>query len=341
MSDIIIRRDDPAVKIMVAETRKERIDSGDLDKLNKQLQVIAEDPNPMNMHALAQLVGFSVDELVKPMSDFLNRIADYKVLGVNDTPKFTVGLEGIQAYIQAMGSTTPRSRIAHKTITLDSLTVSARPFMTIADINRGVVKMADLVSDAAVKMENAKLGYIREVLEANYNKVGTLTAGSPFYAEGTGVLKSGIDPLIRHWMRYGGVGIVGDIETTQQLAELTGFKTVENPATQQFADNIILEQNQNGYIGRYLGADVATMMNPYKDGSISETVLNPKVMFIFPTAASADMRPLKVFTKGPVQSMEARHIDDLTWEIRLDQEFGCGYVYGEQPYMSVYKDLSN
>ena len=35
MSDIIIRRDDPAVQIMVAETRKERIDSGDLDKLNK------------------------------------------------------------------------------------------------------------------------------------------------------------------------------------------------------------------------------------------------------------------------------------------------------------------
>lgn len=294
----------------------------------------------MNMHALAQLVGFTVNELTRPMSDFLNRFADYKNIGENETAKFTVELEGIQAYIQAVGSTTPRSRIAHKTMTLDSLAVSARPFMTVTDIRRGVVNMADLCTKAAVEMENMKLGYIRNVLEANYNKTGTLTAGSPYYAEGNGVLKAGIDPLIRHWMRYGGVAIVGDIETTSQLAELTGFTAVADPATKQFADSLIVEQNQNGYIGRYNGADVATMMNPYKAGSITETVLDPKVMFIFPTAASADMRPLKVFTKGPVQSMEARHIDDLTWEIRLDQEFGAGFVYGEQPYMSVYKDTS-
>lgn len=341
MSDIVIRRDDPAVQIMCASARRERIDSAQTDKLNDQLTAIAEDPNPMNMHALAQLVGFTVNELARPMSDFLTRLADYKNLGENDTAKFVVDLEGIQAYVQAAGATTPRSRIAHKTMVLDSVWVSARPFMTMTDIRRGVVNMADLCVRAALEMENAKLGYVRQVLEANYGVVNTVTGSAPFYAEGSGVLKTGLDPLVRHWQRYGGVGIVGDIVTTSQLAELTGFTAVANPATKQFADNIIVEQNQNGYIGRYLGAEVATMINPYKQGSISDTVLNPKIMFIFPVGASADMRPLKAFTKGPVQSMEATHIDDKTWEIRMDQEFGAGFAYGEQPYMSVYKDISN
>lgn len=34
MENIMIRRDDPAVQIMVAEARKERIDSAQTEKLN-------------------------------------------------------------------------------------------------------------------------------------------------------------------------------------------------------------------------------------------------------------------------------------------------------------------
>ena len=50
------------------------------------------------------------------------------------------------------------------------------------------------------------------------------------------------------------------------------------------------------------------------------------------------MRPLKVVFEGDVQSTESTNIDDLAYEIRLDQWFGAGIVLGKTPTMSVYKD---
>ena len=47
---------------------------------------------------------------------------------------------------------------------------------------------------------------------------------------------------------------------------------------------------------------------------------------------------LKVVFEGDVQSTESTNIDDLAYEIRLDQWFGAGIVLGKTPTMSVYKD---
>ena len=278
--------------------------------------------------------------MIRPVSDFLSRIADYKTIGIYDTPKFQIELEGIHAYVQAEGATTPRSRIAHKNVTLDTLLVSARPSISCAELRRGSVAIAELSTKATLAMQNEMLGYIREVLEAAYGSGTGLTSISPYYAENTGVLASGLDPLIRHWMRYGGVAIAGDIYITSQLAELTGFTACSNPATKAFSENIMIEQNQNGFIGRYKGSEVVTMMNPYRNGSLTETVFDPKLAYIFPAGANTDQRPLKIFLQGGVESMEATHLDDRSYEMRLDQNFGAGFIYGEQPYMSVYKDLT-
>lgn len=53
------------------------------------------------------------------------------------------------------------------------------------------------------------------------------------------------------------------------------------------------------------------------------------------------MRPLKVVFEGSVQSAESTNIDDLAYEVRLDQYFGAGIVVGKTPCMSVYADSSN
>ena len=52
-------------------------------------------------------------------------------------------------------------------------------------------------------------------------------------------------------------------------------------------------------------------------------VIDEKRLYILPSAASMDMRPLKVVFEGDVFSTEATKIDDLSWEIRLDQYFNA------------------
>ena len=136
-------------------------------------------------------------------------------------------------------------------------------------------------------------------------------------------------------MRTGSVTLLGDIYIVSKLAEQTGFTAAT--ATQQYAPSIIEELNRTGLIGTYYGAKVINLINPYKADNVTP-VIDEKRLYILPSAASADMRPLKVVFEGDVQSTESTNIDDLAYEIRLDQWFGAGIVLGKTPTMSVYKD---
>ena len=69
-------------------------------------------------------------------------------------------------------------------------------------------------------------------------------------------------------------------------------------------------------------------------------LFDSKKMFIVPTNVDAGMRPLKVVFEGDVFSTEATNIDDLSFEVRLDQYFGAGIAKGVRPYLSMYADSS-
>lgn len=333
---IEIRKDDKIVPILVAQAKHERVDSNDAENLNKVVAELVANPNPNNMYQIGQLVGFTVNELMKPRMNFLDTVADVKHVGFGEKAEFQAKMEGIRAYIQAKGSTTPRSKVANKTVILDTVNVSARPVINWVELKANRVNMADLVVDAAYQMELAEIQYFTEILT---NAARNWTA--PYYASGTGIVASNLDPVIRFWARaQGGGGAVlwGDIDITSQLGELTGFTAAAN--SKQFADDLILEQNRLGYVGVYKGARVINAVNPLIDGT-DKNVLNRKLLYIFPSQIDASMRPLKAVFEGDVESQEQRHIDDKSFEIRLDQLVGGGIAYGERPYMSVYEDTSN
>ena len=44
--------------------------------------------------------------------------------------------------------------------------------------------------------------------------------------------------------------------------------------------------------------------------------------------------------EGDIQSTESTNIDDLAYEVRLDQWFGSGIVIGKTPTMGVYTDTT-
>ncbi len=328
-----INRDDQIVKVLVAQARNERLDSdvaGNADRLIKDL---AKAMNPHNRWLISQLIGYAVTDLLKPQTNFLDQMADVKRVGYGDKAQFKVKLDNIRAFVQAKGATTPRSKIANKTLTLESLDASARPVINTVELLAGRVNMADLISEATDEMAAKVLSVVRSTLENGYSAMS-----APYYGSGSGIVTSTLNPMIRHWMRYGGAAVVGDIDIVAKLAAETGFAA--SSTQNQYSGNIIDEYNTNGFVGRYIGANVAQMVNPYVTGSDTETVLAKDKLFIIPTGASTDARPLKVVFEGDVQSQEATNIDDMTYEVRLDQYVGAGLVYGQFPTMSVYEDLT-
>lgn len=271
--------------------------------------------------------------MIKPQTDWLTHVADVKRVGYGEKAAFRTKLEGVTAFIQAKGATPARSKIAHKQVTLDTVAVSARPVINVYELRTGRVQMADLIRDASYEMHVKQIQYIQQVLNA---AASSWTA--PFYATGSGIVKTALNPQIQHWMRTGAVALLGDIAIISKLADQTGFTAATS--TQQFSPSIIDEVIHTGVIGVYYGAKVINLVNPYLSDNMTP-VIDTKRLYILPSAASADMRPLKVLYEGDVQSTESTNIDDLAYEVRLDQWFGAGVVTGKTPAMSVYVDSSN
>jgi hypothetical protein len=331
---IQIYKDSEIVNVAIAEARKERIDSAVRENANKLIKDLASDPNPNNRYQISQLIKFAVDDIVKRDTNWLDNLADVKRVGFGDKAEFEVKLPGIKAFIQAKGSTTPRTKNAKKTVSLETLSVSARPFINIVELQNGLANAADVINDASYQMECAMGAYIQDVLTT-----AAATWAAPYYGTGSGLVKGTLDPMVMHWIRVGGgAAIFGDIGENTKLAQLTGFTA--NSTTQQFSGNIINEQNQNAVIGTYLSAKVVNLANPLKEDGTDSFLYDMKKLFIVPTGVDAGMRPLKVVFEGDVFSTEATNIDDLSWEIRLDQYFNAAIAKGVRPYLSMYADSS-
>jgi hypothetical protein len=241
-------------------------------------------------------------------------------------------MPGIRAFIQSIGATTARSYVTGKQVTLDTFAVSTRPAMHFMDLKMGRINMADLINDANNEMNKLILQHVQKVLMD-----AVVTWQSPFYAQGMGIVKNSLNPMIQHWMRYGGVTLLGDIYIVSLLAEQTGFSA--SAASQQFSPNAIDSVMNTGYIGMYYGASVNKMTVPYLEDELTPA-FDTKKLFILPTALSTDLRPLKVIFEGDVNSMESQSIDDMVYEIRLDRVFGAGIVMGDTPTLSVYESTT-
>lgn len=330
MADINIKNDSKIVEVLVAQATGERIDSNVTNDAEALYAELYNDPNPMNRYQLAQLVTFAVNEMIPKETNWRSLIADEKQVGDADEAAFRVKNDGIRAFILADGSTTPRSRISHKQIVLPTAVVSARPVVSLRELRAGKTKMSDLVVDATHQMVNVENRYIEDVLRA-----AIVNWSSPFYGTGAGMIAATLNPMVQHWLRTGSAAIVGDIAAVQKLAELTGFNS--SSTTLQYSDDIINEFNKTGIVGNYRGAAVAQFTNPYDVDGVS-TIMHKDSLYILPTGASVEDRPLKIVRKGQVLSVDHTDIDEMTYEIRMDEMFGAGIAMGVTPQMSVYVD---
>lgn len=311
MSDINIKRNSKLIQCLASQARNERVDSGDVEQSAKIITELAQDLNNQhNREQIANVVAYTVDELQKTELDFLNQMADIKNINVGDKAMFQIQNGGIKAFYQAKGSTTARSFVSDKQVTLDTQEISARPAIHIWDARAGRLNMADLLRDANREITNKKIEKIESVLHDAIDNYA-----SPFYGTGTGIVPATLDAQIAYFSRFGAVNIIGDAAAVQQLAGLTGMQM--DSSTKQFSDALINEYNDNGFIGRYKGCNVIKMANAYKPGSTSP-ILASNWLYIVPAGLAATARNLKVVNEGGIWTVENQNIDDLVFEVRID-----------------------
>ena len=320
-----IERGMKLMNVLAAQNRGERVDSDKIEQANSIVSELLEDLNPQNCHKIAQIVAFTVEELQNKALDFLGSIADEKNIGCGEKAAFRVRTDGIKAYVQAKGATTARSMVTDHQLLVSTKEIAARPAINIVDLKAGRFNMADLIREANQKITEKKLAIVQSVL---HNSIQTY--GSPWFAQSVGSFNPALlEAQVVHFRRLGPVTLLGDIAAVGQLDASTGMAINSNP-TMAYSGSMLDEHNQNGFIGKWKGADVVGMMNAYDEDGVTP-LLDPNWIYIIPGAQSRDMRNLKIVNEGGVNSMASQNIDDRVSEILLYTWFGAAFVVGKNP----------
>lgn len=325
---------DKAIQVFSAAVRN-KITNKDVELAEARLvmQDLAKNPTPANRYEIASIVAYTVEDIVNQNTEFINLFADVKNVTPNEKAKFDVKLRGIQAAWCAKGSTVERSRIYHKSMTLDTDAIGSRPSVSFMDLAQGKVQFDEIVADASYEITNKIVGRAQSTLNT-----GVSGMASPNYGSGSGIVKATLDAQILAFKRLGGaVTLVGDLGVISKLADATGFQAATG--TLQYDYTLINEQNRNGFIGTYNGCSVVQLSNPFQNGSFTNSILDASYLYIIPSGANG-MRPLKVVFETGIPPMDATNIDDRSYEMRLDKHVGMGIVFGDRAYVGAYKDLS-
>lgn len=326
MTDIKIERGTKLIKVMAAQSQNERVDSDQVEKAESLISELLTDLNPQNVHRIGQIVAYTVEELQNKALDFLKLVADEKNVGYGEKAAFKVRTDGIHAYVQAKGATTARSYITDHQLLVGTKEISARPAINIVDLKANRFSTADLIREANAKIFEKKLGIVEQVLQAGFQNVNK----SPWYTKSVGGFNPALlDAQVRHFRRLGPVALLGDIAAVSELTPSAGMQINGTP-TMAYSGNMIDQNNDNGYLFKWHGADVMGMTNAYQADGITP-VLNPNWIYILPGSQSADMRNLKIVNEGGVESMTSQNIDDRVTDLLIYTWFGAAFVVGKNP----------
>lgn len=322
---------DKAVEIFSALHMNKIKDSEiEVAEARSAIKELAKNPSPNNRYEIAQLMAFTVNDIINQKTDYISLFADVKNVGIGEKAMFKTKKAGINAYLQAKNGTTQRSRIMNAYTDVDTIEVSARPYVNLYELAAGKVNFDECINDAADEMEKKMIQQIEATLYAAFSGYS-----SPNYASGSGVVAATLDPMIVAMSRLGNVSVIGDINIVSKLSALTGFTVTTS--TVAYSDGIMNEHNNNGYIGKYKAANVVKLNNPLVRGSLSSTVLKGDLLYIVPSGVES---PLKVVNEGDVESMDATNINDNTMEVQLRKYFGSAVIFGDNAYMGIYEDTT-
>lgn len=87
------------------------MDSAVRENMNNVIKTLAADRNPMNLYQIGQVLAYTVEELERPMTNWIDLVADHKRIGAGDEAAFRTTANGIKAFIQAKAGTTPAAAL--------------------------------------------------------------------------------------------------------------------------------------------------------------------------------------------------------------------------------------
>lgn len=295
------------------------------------IKELAQDiKNPQSRHELSEIMTYIIDSMIWFRTNYLDIIGDVQRTGLTERPQFKYRTQQVEAYWQAVTSTADASRIGFAYEPLKYEALSAIPIAEWIELADGRYDFGMMIDDVLNQFD---IKIAQKVQNTLYSAMQGLP--SPNYAAGNGIEQATFDKLLNAMQRFGGsCAIVGDYEALQKLPNLTEING-------KISDNIVDEVNRSGVIGIYKGAQVVKLVNPYVGLTGFDTALNKGYIYIVPNVRP-DMKTLKIWFPGGIDSMSEQQFEDKSYRMRFDQFMGAGVVGADkvrQP-IAVYEDTT-
>jgi hypothetical protein len=298
--------------------------------LRDKFRELAPDYNTYRRNKLTifEIIGEVVDEVMpKKIQDAIGMFAEVKSYTQGNKPKFKkkLGRNNVKRFITkvGLGGVYERVRLDKEEIDVTTYAYGGAvyiEFEQFLDGNMDFAELTDLIIDgiemAIYKdVQTALIGTFANLLAANKHSAAAFDAAE-------------MRRLITTVKAYGGNANI--ICTPEFAGTIT-------PSANFIGDADKADMRNQGYIGRFEGANVIVLPQSFEDESNAVKIFNPQYAFIIPTGGTADEKIVKVLLEGQT-ILEERKNADASLDFQPYKKIGTTVL--NTNYYSVYRNTA-
>jgi hypothetical protein len=270
--------------------------------LREEFRKLAPDFNTYRRNQLDifELMQEVIDEVApKRILDTIGMFAEVKAYGQGQKARFKVkkGRNNIKRFITkvGLGGVFERVRLDSDIVDVTTHAYGGAAYVELEQFLDGAIDFAELTDLIVRGIEDAIYKEIQAALIATY---ASLPAANKHAA--SSFVSAEMKRIINTVKAYGGNATI--ICTPEFAGTIT-------PDVNFMADATKAELNDQGYIGRFAGANVVVLPQSFEDATNSVKVFNPQFAFVIPSGGAADEKIVKVALEGQSIVKDVENVD--------------------------------
>ena len=267
--------------------------------------------NKMIFALLAEMVDTVLPKTIEQAG--IGRFIDMKTVGHGDKPRFFVkkGIKNVKRFVTKVSAAGvyDRVRLDKDYFDVETYIHGGAVYQSMEAFLAGDGDINEVLD---ILLGNLEESIYVDVTTALQGAVSSMPAANQATHAGFDATKfNGVLATVR---AYGAPTIF----CTQE------FAATLVPTAQFTADADKNDMRNQGYIGKYLGADVVVLDQSFEDELNAKKVINPQYAYILP--AGAQELPIKLIFEGDTVIRDVQNAD-WSFEIQLYKKFGIALVH--------------
>lgn len=335
----------PVVEVFSSLVKGEPItthvsDAALADKAVTYIKGLAQKAEYGDTSAIAELNALRAIEIEPKLLQeikLLGIFGSYKALGWNETPMIeTYDHIGVEAHEQPEGSDVTFPALKKRSYPIVPQTISGGYAVNYRQLSLGdASKENEGMNEVRKMIMNKALLYVMKTIVDKIDAAG----GVKYFYENAGLNKASVDDLLTKIRRFGRPNVIGDFAVLSQFVPWVGFNSTVS-GIKGISDDLINELNDNGFIGRYNGAVLTEIENPYnlydvKNGNFVP-MLPDGVAFVVPQGQTTSA--IQTFSQGGLTTLTGNDITTGEVLTRFDLAVAADIATGHEYEIGVISD---